>query len=141
MSANYCSSCGTELEQGVKFCPECGEEVSAGESNTAETTTTPTTESETPTQSEAPSNTMFRVTSGLIVGYFVFVLLGAAISSNALIGLGALCVLIALITMYVDLRDLEERLWETRPILWVIGALLLFVVIGPLYIYKRRQVA
>lgn len=140
MSANYCSSCGSELEQGTKFCPECGEDVSGEGSNTAESGSA--THAEGPAATgETTSNTMFRVTSGLIAGYFIFVVLGAAVGSNALIGLGAVCVLISLITMYVDLRDLEERLWGTRPILWVVGALLLFIVIGPLYIYKRRQVA
>jgi len=87
------------------------------------------------------TNTMFRVTAGLVAGYFIFVILGAAISSNALIGLGVICVLISLITMYVDLRDLQEPLWNTRPILWVIGALLLYIVVAPLYVYKRRQAA
>lgn len=84
---------------------------------------------------------MFKVTTGLIAGYFVFVLLGVGISSNALVGLGVICVLVSLITMYVDLRDLDSQLWDTRPIVWVIGSILLYIVIAPLYIYKRRQVA
>ena len=83
---------------------------------------------------------MFRVTSGLFAGYFVFVILGAIISNNALIGLGVFSLLISLVTMYVDLRNLEKRLWGIRPILWIIGALLLYIIVAPVYIYKRRQV-
>lgn len=83
---------------------------------------------------------MFKATAGLVAGYFVFVIGGVAAGSDAVVGLGVICVLVSLVTMYVDLRDLDERLWGTRPILWIVGALLLYIVVAPLYLYKRRQV-
>lgn len=138
MAENYCPSCGSELADDAGFCSECGTEI--GGSNGSPGPTGSESERADTVDGE-PSDTMFRVTSGLVVGYFVLVLLGAGISSNAVIGLGALCLLVSLVTMYVDLRDLDEPLWGTRPILWAVGAALLYIVVAPLYVYKRRQVA
>lgn len=138
MSANYCPDCGAELAQNARFCSECGSGI--GESDTSQQVPVSQPESST-TQEEEPSNTMFKATSGLVAGYFLFVILGFWSSSTALIGLGVLCMPVSLVTMYVDLRDLEENLWDTRPILWVVGAVLLYIVVAPLYIYKRRQAA
>jgi hypothetical protein len=83
---------------------------------------------------------MYRLTSGLVAGYFVFFVLGIVVSSDAVVGLAVLCVPISWVTMYVDLRSLDERLWSTRPIVWVVAAILLYIVAAPLYVYKRRQV-
>lgn len=141
MSASYCASCGAELDDGARFCPECGAETSGGEAASGADVSSAPTESPSDPGDSSVSDTMFKVTAGLVLGYFAFVILGVAISSNAVIGLGVICVLVSLVTMYVDLRDLDERLWDTRPILWVIGALLLYIVVAPLYVYKRRQVA
>lgn len=141
MSESYCASCGAELDAGTKFCPECGAEANGGGATPGTEESAAAAESQTGSGGAAASDTMFKVTAGLFVGYIAFVVLGVAASSNALVGLGAICVLVSLVTMYVDLRDLDGRLWDTRPILWVIGALLLYIVVAPLYIYKRRQVA
>lgn len=40
--------------------------------------------------------------------------------------------------MYADLRSLDDPMWDPNPILWVVGALLLYVVAIPLYAYKRH---
>mgnify|MGYP000718742176 CR=1 FL=1 len=40
MSANYCSSCGAEIESGINFCTECGEKIENNESKEQETQTT-----------------------------------------------------------------------------------------------------
>lgn len=138
MSPNYCSNCGAELTSDARFCSECGTEV--GKSKMNQQVSVSQSEPVETTQ-DGETTSMFKVTTGLIAGYFVFVLLGVGISSNALVGLGVICVLVSLITMYVDLRDLDSQLWDTRPIVWVIGSILLYIVIAPLYIYKRRQVA
>lgn len=138
MTSNYCSNCGAELAASAGFCPECGTEV--GKSGTNQQASVSQTE-QVESVGGGDSNTMFKATSGLIAGYFVFFILGFGISSNALIGLGAVCLLVSLVTMYVDLRDLDGRLWGTRPILWVIGSALLYIVVAPLYVYKRRLVA
>lgn len=138
MPANYCSDCGSELSANAEFCPECGSEV--GNPSTGQQPSASHSETVERTDSQA-SNTMFKATSGLIAGYFVFFIFGFSVSSNALIGLGAISLLASLVTMYVDLRDLDSRLWNTRPILWVVGAALLYIVVAPLYVYKRRQVS
>lgn len=168
--ANYCPSCGASLDDDAAFCTECGAEIGSGEAMGASASTSdgpaasPGAESGstasaaggaspgTSTGSSAAagasgasaeagrSDTMFKATAGLVAGYFVFVIGGFAAGSDAVVGLGVICVLVSLVTMYVDLRDLEERLWGTRPILWIVGALLLYIVVAPLYLYKRRQV-
>jgi len=147
MSTKFCSECGTELDQGAQFCRSCGTRVSPDANETVAESESAEVEMKSQTTGESgdlkessSSNTMFRVTSGLFAGYFVFVILGAIISNNALIGLGVFSLLISLVTMYVDLRNLEKRLWGIRPILWIIGALLLYIIVAPVYIYKRRQV-
>jgi hypothetical protein len=138
MSVNYCSNCGAEIAASAGFCPECGIEVSESSANQqASVDQDESIES----AGGGDSDTMFHVTSGLVAGYFVFVIFGFGVSSNALIGLGVVCLFVSLITMYVDLRDLDGRLWDTRPILWVIGSALLYIVVAPLYIYKRQQVS
>jgi hypothetical protein len=123
----------------MKVSPKSDETAPESESDELKMESQTVGESEDVKESSS-SNTMFRVTSGLFAGYFVFVILGAIISNNALIGLGVFSLLISLVTMYVDLRNLEKRLWGTRPILWIIGALLLYIIVAPVYIYKRRQV-
>lgn len=146
MSPGYCSECGNKLDVGAKFCRGCGTELSPGDETTApdptpdpESGTTDTTAAR-PASATETSSTMYRLTSGLVAGYFVFFVLGIIVSSDAAVGLAVLCVPISWVTMYVDLRGLDERLWSTRPIVWVVGAVLLYIVVAPLYVYKRRQV-
>lgn len=141
MSMSYCSSCGQELAAGTKYCPECGQETTDGNTTAGTNDPSATAEPTAVADDGTASDTMFKATAGLFIGYLAFVVIGVAASSDALVGLGVICVLVSLVTMYVDLRDLDGRLWDTRPILWVIGALLLYIVVAPLYIYKRRQVA
>jgi hypothetical protein len=138
MSTNYCSNCGAKLAVSAGFCSECGTKI--GESSANQQASVGQDES-IETAGGGESDTMFKMTSGLVTGYFVFVVFGFGVSSNALIGLGVVCLFVSLITMYVDLRDLDGRLWDTRPILWVIGSALLYIVVAPLYIYKRQQVS
>lgn len=83
---------------------------------------------------------MFNATVGLFAGWILFIILGGGGQNESLLGLAVLCLLASIITMYVDLRDLDKQLWDTSPILWAIGAALLYIVVTPLYIYKRRQV-
>ena len=149
MSPGYCSECGNKLDVGAKFCRGCGTALSPGENETvpnaepspeSEATDNPPTTDATPANATETSSTMFHLTSGLVAGYFVFFALGIVVSSDALVGLAVLCVPISWVTMYVDLRSLDERLWSTRPIVWVVAAILLYIVAAPLYVYKRRQV-
>lgn len=134
MAPNYCMDCGGELVAGAKFCSECGAEV--GEAGT--TQNPPSQHQDTAARGGDP--TMFRATVGLFVGYLVFVVLGLVLLNSALFVLAGVCVIISLITMYVDLIDLEGRLWDTRPVLWIVAGVLAYIVVTPLYVYKRRQV-
>lgn len=132
----YCQQCGQELLATANFCENCGARVG----------TTPTPQQavgQQPVANQHPpeqdSDAMFKATCGLVGGYFVFLLLGLVTFSNGLLLLALLMLPISLITMYVDLRELDGILWDTRPILWVVAAILLYIVVVPLYIYKRRQ--
>lgn len=136
MSGGYCGNCGAELADVASFCSECGKKVGDNSSG-RETSRKP----ETADLDMEQSQTMYQATTGLVAGYFLFVILGVVVSTNALIGIGVVCLFVSIVTMYVDLRDLEGHLWDTRPILWIIGAVLLYIVVAPLYIYKRRQIA
>lgn len=83
---------------------------------------------------------MYVVTSVLIVAFFVFLVAGLSAGSDSLLGLGLVAWFLSFITMYVDIHDLDGKLWDTRPILWVIAAVLMYIIVAPLYIYKRSQV-
>lgn len=142
MAANYCQECGSELESGAAFCTNCGTAVddATGAGGGQAGPTMESDQTEVAGTGGSESESMFRMTAALVGGYFLFVIVGVGASIPALAGLGVLCLLASLVTMYLDLRELDEQLWGTRPILWVIGAALLYVVVGPLYVYKRRQV-
>lgn len=130
---NYCSNCGTEISGSARFCTECGTEV------TKESASAERTQGESLPVETARSDTMFRVTAGLFVAYWAGAFLWGASGSDALLGLVVLSVPAAAIAMYVDLRDLDEPLWGTRPVVWAIGAVLLYIVVVPVYLYKRWQ--
>lgn len=136
VTANYCQNCGAGLGEVDEFCAECGTKVGvSGSSSDVADEGSEAAEQ----RVDDSSDTMFKATAGLVAGYFLFAILGIGISSNGLVGLAALCLIVSLVTMYVDMRDLKTRLWGTRPILWVIGAALLYIVVAPLYLYKRSQ--
>lgn len=129
MSEDYCWNCGNELVHVAKFCTACGETVRPDDS--AEPTDLATEQ----------TNTMFKVTVVLMAAYYLL-FFSALILGNTTLGvLGGFCAVAFLITMYVDLRDLNGRLWGTRPIVWVLGVILAAIAIMPLYVYKRYQVA
>jgi hypothetical protein len=46
---------------------------------------------------------------------------------------------VSIVAMYDDLRSLEDPLWDTRPILWVLAGVLVYVVAIPLYYSRRRS--
>jgi hypothetical protein len=144
MAPNYCSSCGTELESGAGFCTNCGtavEDSGSGDEAGTGGATVPSGDVEAGEPAvAADDSSMFTATAALVGGYFLFVIVGLGASIPALAGVGVLCLVASLVTMYLDLRDLDGKLWDTSPILWVIAAVLLYIVVAPLYLYKRRQI-
>ena len=66
---------------------------------------------------------------------------GARGYGTAIGGIAWIAWFVSLVAMYDDLRSLEEPLWDTRPILWVLAGLLVYVVAIPLYYTRRRSLA
>lgn len=151
MSTHTCTSCGTTFDRSRDDCPLCGEVVPEEVANEATDVGQPTAtgeagaaamhrrETETVAESEG-SDFLYRLTIGLAVGYAILGM-GSLLTRNQSLFFGAAVLLFASVaTMYLDLRALDERLYGTRPILWAVGALLLYFVVLPIYVYKRHQV-
>lgn len=93
-------------------------------------------------QARLPSDStvLYRTTIGFAAGYAVLVTASLLVGNTSLFSLGILFLVGSLISMYLDLLSLEVRLYDTRPILWLVGAVLMYFLVVPLYVYKRHQV-
>ena len=66
-----CKKCGLEIQDDVKYCPACGEELLAGEEVTEEVTEEATEEATEGTAAPAPAEEGFNM--GLIIGIIAVV--------------------------------------------------------------------
>lgn len=150
MTQNFCSNCGSGLSEGMYFCPECGMNLEEGvrseddyESPSAEETSSEVaaasrTVSRQPRRSQKRS-TMYLLTSSLIVLTLAFFGTGLYIENRMLLNASSLTFVLSFITMYLDLQSLDGKLWGSRPIAWIIAAVLLYIFAAPWYIYQRWQ--
>jgi hypothetical protein len=80
-----------------------------------------------------------------LIGWFAFLILGVSAEPSPGAGgfylLALLSWAISIVGMYVDLDNLDRELADTSPALWVLGAVLLYIVAVPWYVYKRHTVA
>lgn len=162
---NFCPECGKELsefgDEVPRYCPNCGrglhdtesgEEVEPQETPAPQWPTSPTDdEPETaaePADSEvgpAPLSDWYRYAAVLFAAALILFLVGVATidmvstASGGLLIFSGVSGVAAIVAMYMDLRELDRHLWDTRPVVWVIGAVLLWIVVLPVYLYKRRQ--
>lgn len=93
-------------------------------------------------QAQLPSDStvLYRTTLGFVVGYAALVTAGLFLGNTSMFAVGLLFLVGSLVTMYLDLLSLEVRLYDTRPALWLVGAVLMYFLVVPLYVYKRNQV-
>lgn len=162
---NYCPECGEELsewgDEALRYCPSCGQALQdaepdeEGEPREKAATEWPRAPTEdkantsgtaTGTGAAGVQTKWYRRTLWLFLGALSTFGAGVVVSPVSGSGAGLLFLLSFLLgiasigTMYKDLASLEIELWDTRPALWVVGAVLLWIVIMPVYLYKRRQV-
>jgi hypothetical protein len=141
MAAHGCEVCGAEFDVTEEACPRCGEPV-----EDAGTDTTPRFEGlearVTGRLRAIPpddSDVTYRVAIVLALGYGVVVTAGLALGSGPLVSLGVVLLVGSLTAMYLDLLNLGMRLYGIRPILWVVGAVLMYFLVFPLYMYRRQR--
>lgn len=162
---NFCPECGEELsefgDKAPRYCPSCGRALRDAESDEeGEPQETPATQwptspaddepetaadSEEPEVSSEPLSDWYRYTAVLFAAALILFLVGVATidvvstASGGFLIFSAVSGVAAIVAMYMDLRELDRHLWETRPVIWVIGAVFLWVVVLPVYLYKRKQ--
>lgn len=143
MVARYCTACGNSLAEGGAFCTSCGRPVH--ETARVDTSYANTQVPPPPYQPQsAPSHPQHlggSVGQAEIVrarNYWItFVIL--AVLALLLGDDGTLAVLIGVITATVWVyRDARSRGMEGAAG-WAAGVLLLFIVVFPLYFFKRRS--
>lgn len=161
----HCTKCGLELAGTERYCPSCGAEtdervravadrVTGAPGREARSTATATPgDSQSATESGGRQATGDRgaylaTVAGAIVWLLALVFLVTWQPETAtgqpsqhagyLVVVAFLAWLASLVTMYADLRSVDGDVWDTRPIVWIAGALLLYVVVIPLYVYKRH---
>lgn len=143
MATRRCEVCGAEFESTAELCPRCGEpsedraDDSASRGAGLETRLTDRLRALVPEGSDAA----YRAAVGLGVGYAVIVSTSVLLRSIPLFAVGVVLLIGSLIAMYLDLLNLETRMYDVRPVLWVVGAALMYFLVLPLYMYRRQRIA
>ena len=142
MVARYCTACGNELAQGGAFCSSCGRpvhETARVDTSHANTQVSPPPYQPQPTLGypQQPGGSVGQTDVVRTRNYWItFVVLAVLV---LLLGAdGTLAVLIGVITATVWVyRDARSRGMEGAAG-WAVGVFLLFIVVFPLYFFKRR---
>lgn len=74
------------------------------------------------------------------MGSAVIVSTSVLLRSIPLFAVGVVLLIESLIAMYLDLLNLETRMYDVRPVLWVVGAALMYFLVLSLYMYRRQRI-
>ena len=86
------------------------------------------------------SNTLFGLTAALIVATFASYAVGGTTSSQHLLGVAVIVMIVSVVMMYWDLQENDLRLWSSPPSHWAVIGALFFIFVAPLYLYFRWKV-
>lgn len=141
MVTHRCDVCGLEFEATMDSCPRCGEP--PGDENSDSTANITGIEERFTSRLRAvvpdDSDVAYKAAEALALGYAILVTVSLVLRSLPLFAVGVLLMFGSLFAMYLDLLNLETRLYNVRPILWIVGALLMYFLVVPLYLYKRPR--
>ena len=114
-----CPECGRRVSDEYDFC-DCGEELTRS--------------------SSSDSDVYYRFATFALFAY-ISLLFGMVAIESIVLGVTAVGFWLAsMAAMYMDLKNLDQKLrWS--PWVWVVLALLFYVVAMPYYLYKRNQVS
>lgn len=147
----YCPACGSEVRRAYEFCPECGRGLGADEYGEV---TDPSKRREEaarpPDAGRGGSRTAYRATvAGALVWLVSTVVLfqlqpwnapPGTVTGGDYVGLIALAAAITVfVGIYADVRSMDGKLWRWSARAWLLAAVLLGVLVIPLYVYKRRS--
>ena len=116
----YCPDCGAAVEEADRHCAQCGARLDGGP--------------------PAPPGDAYYIAT--LVLALVTVALGVVwvLSGVTVVLVGVpVGIVISLLTMYLDLRQLPGNLDGSAPRDWVISAALLWVLTMPQYLYVRKK--
>lgn len=132
-----CGACGTEFDSSADVCTLCGGPPLTDESEDRSHSSVLSDR----IRSHLPTDTdrFYHAAIFLTVGYAVSAVLGMLTTDTNLFLFSLVLAIGSVISMYFDLFGLDTRLYDTRPSLWVVGALLMYFLVVPLYIYKRDR--
>jgi len=131
-----CQDCGETTPKNDTPCRECGShqyvKINADVGGSVG-------DADRPADRNPQTDTFYTLTLGLSGLWLLFILLwlGTGAALYSLLGLG--CIVISLLTMVVDLSKVEGKLYDTSAPVWLLAAVVLWVVIMPIYLYKRSQ--
>lgn len=134
---HVCDACGNEFDPPADLCPRCGGAPSADGSEDRH----PGRDSAGRVRSLLPTDTdrFYHAAIVLTTGYAASAILGLLTANTSLFVFSLVLAVGSIVSMYLDLFGLETRLYDTRPILWVVGAALMYFLVVPIYIYKRDR--
>jgi len=146
---NYCPGCGQELLKNTNFCHNCGykfkkEEMNQSAFESQKISTVPYT------------SNIFLVL--LFIGWFLFFIIGFTLLTllpymsifymdfYAVIAIlsfliGFLIWIVSIFAVYFDAKNINAgEISGDSPGLWALGVLLLWIIVYPLYLYKRKRI-
>lgn len=134
---HICDACGNEFDPPADVCPRCGGASSAGGSADWH----PDRGSAGHVRTYLPTDTdrFYHAAIVLTIGYAASTILGLLTANTSLFVFSLVLAIRSTVSMYLDLFGLETRLYDTRPILCVVGAILMYFLVVPIYIYKRDR--
>lgn len=137
-----CDICGKEFESTMDACPRCGKPIADQEDGSTSEVAELETRVTNRLRAIVPedSDVAYQMAIAFALGYAITVIIGVVLTNISLFTVGVLLLFGSLVSMYLDLLNLETRLYDVRPILWMVGAILMYFLVFPLYVYKRQRV-
>lgn len=121
---SYCTNCGEELKDNYNNCPKCGNTV--GKDENKQNTTQKTTKQK---ENNKNQKFWFHITITLVASGLLLSLINISFS--------LLIYPISIITIYLDLNDLDGYLLKSSNGSWVLSLILFYLLAFLIYIIKR----
>ena len=132
-----CDACGNEFDPPADVCPLCGGPPSADASGERDLGLN--LAGRVRTRLPTDTDRFYHAAIVLTTGYAVSALFAVTTTNTALFVFSLALAIGSIVSMYLDLFGLETRFYDTRPALWVVGAVLMYFLVVPLYLYKRGR--
>ncbi|WP_431195448.1 double zinc ribbon domain-containing protein [Haloarcula argentinensis] len=135
-----CKQCGTKAQRNKTPCNECGGFEYAKINATIDDAVASKTDSGSPPSPDGVRTDLYYELTLALSGTWLFaILLWLTTSSVTYNWLALIGIIASTLTMYLDLSQINSEQWDTSKTAWALGALFLWVVVMPVYLYKRSR--